>query len=37
MAQAQDIFSADNMKVLTGVPANEVARRHLHKLVQVLM
>ena len=36
MAQAQDIFSADNMKVLSRVPADEVVRRHLHKLVQVL-
>ena len=37
MARAQDIFSADDMKVLSGVPADEVARRHLHKLVQVLV
>ena len=36
MAQAQDIFSTDNMKVLSRVPADEVMRRHLHKLVQVL-
>ena len=35
MARAQDIFSADEMKVFSGVPANDVARRHLHKLVQV--
>ena len=35
MARAQDIFSVDEMKVFLGVPANDVARRHLHKLVQV--
>ena len=35
VARAQDIFSADEMKVFSGVPANDVARRHLHKLVQV--
>ena len=37
MARAQDIFSVDDMNVLSGVPADEVARRHLHKLVQVLV
>ena len=37
MARAQDIFSADEMKVFSGVPANDVARRNLHKLVQVTM
>ena len=33
IARAQDIFSTDDMKVLSGVPVDEVARRHLHKLV----
>ena len=33
IARAQDIFSADDMKVLLGVPTDEVARCHLHKLV----
>ena len=33
IARAQDIFSIDDMKVLSGVPVDEVARRHLHKLV----
>ena len=37
MARAQDIFSADDLKVLLGVLADEVARRNLHKLVQVLV
>ena len=37
MARAQDIFSADDMKVFSGVPADDVARRHLHKLVQVIV
>ena len=36
MARAQDIFSADEMKVFSGVPADDVVRRHLHKLVQVI-
>ena len=37
VARAQDIFSADEMKVFSGVPAYDVARRHLHKLVQVIV
>ena len=37
VARAQDTFSADELKVFSGVPANDVARRHLHKLVQVTM
>ena len=36
MARAQDIFSTDKMKVFSGVPADDVVRRHLHKLVQVI-
>ena len=35
MARAQETFSADELKVFSGVPADDVARRHLHKLVQV--
>ena len=35
MARAQETFSADELKVFSRVPANDVARRHLHKLVQV--
>ena len=35
MVRAQDTFSAYEMKVFLGVSANDVARRHLHKLVQV--
>ena len=35
MARAQDIFNTDDLKVLSRVPADEVVRRHLHKLVQV--
>ena len=37
MARAQDTFSADELKVFSGVPADDVERRHLHKLVQVTM
>ena len=37
VARAQDIFSADEMKVFSGVPADVVARRYLHKLVQVIV
>ena len=33
VTRAQDIFSADEMKVFLGVPADDVARRHLHKFV----
>ena len=35
VARAQDIFSADEMKMFSRVPADDVARHHLHKLVQV--
>ena len=35
MARAQETFSADELKVFSRVPADDVARRHLHKLVQV--
>ena len=35
MARAQETFSTDELKVFAGVPADDVARRHLHKLVQV--
>ena len=35
VARAQDTFSADEMKVFSRVPVDDVARRHLHKLVQV--
>ena len=35
VARAQDAFSADELKVLSRVPADDVARRHLYKLVQV--
>ena len=37
VARAQDIFSADEMKMFSGVPADNVARRHLYKLVQVIV
>ena len=37
VAKAQDTFSADELKVFSGVPTDDVARRHLHKLVQVTM
>ena len=37
VARAQDTFSADEMKVFSGVPADDVARHHLHKLVQVIV
>ena len=35
VARAQETFSTDELKVFSGVPADDVARRHLHKLVQV--
>ena len=37
VARAQEIFSADEMKMFSGVPADDVARCHLHKLVQVIV
>ena len=35
VARAQDTFSVDKLKVFLGVPTEDVARCHLHKLVQV--
>ena len=35
IACAQDVFGADDLKVFSRVPVDEVVRRHLHKLVQV--
>ena len=37
MARAQETFSADEPKVFSRVPADDVARRHLHKLMQVTL
>ena len=37
MARAQETFSADELKVFSGVLAEDVARRHLHKLMQVTL
>ena len=37
LARAQDVFNADDLKVFSGVSANKVVGRHLHKLVQVPM
>ena len=33
VARAQETFSADKLKVFSGVPADDIARCHLHKLV----
>ena len=33
VARAQETFRADELKVFFGVPADDVARRHLHKFV----
>ena len=35
VARAQDTFSADELEVFFRVPADDVVRCHLHKLVQV--
>ena len=37
VARAQETFSTDELKVFSGVPADDIARRHLHKLVQVTL
>ena len=37
VVKAQDILSVDEMKLFSGVLADNVARRHLHKLVQVIV
>ncbi|KAL0014774.1 hypothetical protein SO802_001843 [Lithocarpus litseifolius] len=33
---AQDVFTAEEFKVFSGVPSNEIVDRHIHKLIQVL-
>ena len=33
MVRAHDVFSVDDLKVFSRVPADEVVRRHLHMLV----
>ena len=35
VVKAQDIFSVDEMKVFSGVPADDIARCYLHKLIKV--
>ena len=37
VARAQETFSADELKMFSGVPADDVAKRHLHKLMQVTL
>ena len=37
MARAQETFSVDEFKVFSVVPADDVAKRHLHKLMQVTL
>ena len=35
-ARAQEVFTTEELKVLSSTPSNEVVGRHIHKLVQVL-
>ena len=37
MARAQETFSVDELKVFSVVPADDMAKRHLHKLMQVTL
>ena len=37
VVKVQDIFNTNEMKVFSGVPADDVTRCHLHKLVQVIV
>ena len=37
MARAQETFSVDEFKVFSVVPADDVVKRHLHKLMQVTL
>ena len=37
VARAQETFNTNELKVFSRVPADDVARRHLHKLVQVTL
>ena len=36
LTRAQDAFMAEEHKVFSGVPSNEVMDHHIHKLVQVV-
>ena len=36
LTKAKDAFTVEDLKVLSGVPSNEIVGRHIHKLVQVM-
>ena len=36
LTKAQDLFTADELKVLSGVPSNKLEGRHVHRLVHVI-
>ena len=36
LTKAKDAFTVEELKVLSGVPSNEIVGRHIHKLVQVM-
>ena len=36
LSRAQGSFSAEELRVFSGVPSHEIVGRHIHKLVQVL-
>jgi len=36
LARAQEVFTAEELKVFSGMPSNEVVGRHIHKLIQVM-
>ena len=36
LMRAQDTFTAEDLKVFSGMPSNELVGRHIHKLIQVM-
>ena len=36
MARAYEVVTAEELKIFSGMPSNEVVGRHVHKLVQVM-
>ena len=37
LTRAQDAFTTNKLKVLFGVPSNEIVGRHVHKLIQLIL
>ena len=36
MEKAHEVITAEDLKIFSGVPSNEIVARHVHKIVQVV-